>query len=212
MLTRINSPETRATIKNEVVAILYDGGGDEKRIYLTQQLESGHGGQESGGADPGSRHGTHRKTHGVVFDIIGVAAHTLFITAEDVDRIMRHPATAIGSDGPQVARALPIPGSMARLTGPRTLCPRTRRHFAGRSRRNEQSVCPEQFRSRTHYRRLCRCGNLRCRRNHRPRELRQPHQCDRDEVCAGQWRAGVEDESIPVAGPAILYGPGYNAR
>ena len=62
MLTRINSPETRATIKNEVVAkILYDrGGGDPKNVFISRNSwNPDMAGKNLAELDPGSRHGTH---------------------------------------------------------------------------------------------------------------------------------------------------------
>ena len=129
MLTRINSPETRATIKNEVVAkILYDrGGGDPKNVFISRNSwnpdMAGKNLAEltlEAGMEP-----TPENAAEVVFDIIrggGATAVYHAIGPEDVDRIMRHPATAIGSDGPVgvFGEGAPHPrqyGTFARILG-----------------------------------------------------------------------------------------------
>ena len=129
MLTRINSPETRATIKNEVVAkILYDrGGGDPKNVFISRNSwnpdMAGKNLAEltlEAGMEP-----TPENAAEVVFDIIqggGATAVYHAIGPEDVDRIMRHPATAIGSDGPVgvFGEGAPHPrqyGTFARVLG-----------------------------------------------------------------------------------------------
>lgn len=107
MLSRIESPETRSTIKNEVVAkILYDrGGGDPKNVFISRNnWDPDMAGKnlaeltEEAGMEP-----TPANAAEVVFDIIrggGATAVYHAIGPDDVDRIMQHPATAIGSDGP----------------------------------------------------------------------------------------------------------------
>ena len=129
MLTRINSQETRATIKNEVVAkILYDrGGGDPKNVFISRNSwnpdMAGKNLAEltlEAGMEP-----TPENAAEVVFDIIrggGATAVYHAIGPEDVDRIMRHPATAIGSDGPVgvFGEGAPHPrqyGTFARVLG-----------------------------------------------------------------------------------------------
>ena len=107
MLSRINSAETYSTIKNEVVAkILYDrGGGDPKNVFISRNSwDPDMAGKNlaelaiDAGLEP-----TPENAADVVFDIIrggGATAVYHAIGPEDVDRIMQHPATAIGSDGP----------------------------------------------------------------------------------------------------------------
>lgn len=107
MLARINSPETRQTIKNEVVAkILYDrGGGDPKNVFISRNSWAPEMAGKNlaeltieAGMEP-----TPENAADVVFDIVrggGATAVYHAIGPDDVDRIMQHPATAIGSDGP----------------------------------------------------------------------------------------------------------------
>jgi dihydroorotase/N-acyl-D-amino-acid deacylase len=129
MLARINSPETRSTIKNEVVAkILYDrGGGDPKNVFISRNSWA----PEMAGknlADLAIEAGmepTPENAADVVFDIIrggGATAVYHAIGPDDVDLIMRHPATAIGSDGPVgiFGEGAPHPrqyGTFARVLG-----------------------------------------------------------------------------------------------
>ena len=129
MLTRINSPETYPTIKNEVVAkILYDrGGGDPKNVFISRNSwDPNMAGKNlaeltlEAGMEP-----TPENAAEIVFDIIrggGATAVYHAIGPEDVDRIMRHPATAIGSDGPVgvFGEGAPHPrqyGTFARILG-----------------------------------------------------------------------------------------------
>jgi dihydroorotase/N-acyl-D-amino-acid deacylase len=128
-LARINSPETRQTIKNEVVEkILYDrGGGDPKNVFISRNSwdpeMAGKNLAEltmEAGMEPSPENAAE-----VVFDIVrggGATAVYHAIGPEDVDRIMRHPATAIGSDGPIgiFGEGAPHPrqyGSFARVLG-----------------------------------------------------------------------------------------------
>lgn len=129
LLERINSNETRQTIKDEVVfKILYDrGGGDPKNIFISRNswdpemagknlaqltIEKGLNPTAENAAD-------------TVFDIIrggGATAVYHAIGPEDVDRIMQHPSTAIGSDGPVgiFGEGAPHPrqyGTFARILG-----------------------------------------------------------------------------------------------
>ena len=129
MLARINSPETRSTIKNEVVAkILYDrGGGDPKNVFISRNSWA----PEMAGknlADLAIEAGmepTPENAADVVFDIIrggGATAVYHAIGPDDVDLIMQHPATAIGSDGPVgiFGEGAPHPrqyGTFARVLG-----------------------------------------------------------------------------------------------
>ena len=129
MLSRINSTETYSTIKNEVVAkILYDrGGGDPKNVFISRNSwDPDMAGKNlaelaiDAGLEP-----TPENAADVVFDIIrggGATAVYHAIGPEDVDRIMQHPATAIGSDGPVgvFGEGAPHPrqyGTFARVLG-----------------------------------------------------------------------------------------------
>ncbi len=129
MLSRINSAETYSTIKNEVVAkILYDrGGGDPKNVFISRNSwDPDMAGKNlaelaiNAGLEP-----TPENAADVVFDIIrggGATAVYHAIGPEDVDRIMQHPATAIGSDGPVgvFGEGAPHPrqyGTFARVLG-----------------------------------------------------------------------------------------------
>ena len=129
MLIRINSPETYSTIKNEVIAkILYDrGGGDPKNVFISRNSwDPNMAGKNlaeltlEAGMEP-----TPENAAEIVFDIIrggGATAVYHAIGPEDVDRIMRHPATAIGSDGPVgvFGEGAPHPrqyGTFARILG-----------------------------------------------------------------------------------------------
>ena len=129
MLNRISSPETYSTIKNEVIAkILYDrGGGDPKNVFISRiSWDPNMAGKNlaeltlEAGMEP-----TPENAAEIVFDIIrggGATAVYHAIGPEDVDRIMRHPATAIGSDGPVgvFGEGAPHPrqyGTFARILG-----------------------------------------------------------------------------------------------
>ena len=129
MLSRINSAETYSTIKNEVAAkILYDrGGGDPKNVFISRNSwDPDMAGKNlaelaiDAGLEP-----TPENAADVVFDIIrggGATAVYHAIGPEDVDRIMQHPATAIGSDGPLgvFGEGAPHPrqyGTFARVLG-----------------------------------------------------------------------------------------------
>ena len=129
MLSRINSAETYSTIKNEVVAkILYDrGGGDPKNVFISRNSwDPDMAGKNlaelaiDAGLEP-----TPENAADVVFDIVrggGATAVYHAIGPEDVDRIMQHPATAIGSDGPVgvFGEGAPHPrqyGTFARVLG-----------------------------------------------------------------------------------------------
>ena len=129
MLARINSPETRNTIKAEVVAkILYDrGGGDPSNVFISRNSwDPDMAGKNlaeltiEAGMEP-----TPENAADVVFDIVrggGATAVYHAIGPEDVDRIMQHPATAIGSDGPVgvFGEGAPHPrqyGTFARVLG-----------------------------------------------------------------------------------------------
>ena len=129
MLNRINSPETYSTIKNEVIAKILDdrGGGDPKNVFISRNSwDPNMAGKNlaeltmEAGMEP-----TPENAAEIVFDIIrggGATAVYHAIGPEDVDRIMRHPATAIGSDGPVgvFGEGAPHPrqyGTFARILG-----------------------------------------------------------------------------------------------
>ena len=129
MLERIESPETRAAIKNEVVLkILYDrGGGVPKNIFISRNTwdpsMTGKNLAEltvEAGMNP-----TPENASEVVFEILkggGATAVYHAINTDDVDRIMQHPVTAIGSDGPVgiFGEGTPHPrqyGTFARVLG-----------------------------------------------------------------------------------------------
>ena len=129
LLERINSTETRQTIKDEVVyKILYDrGGGDPSNVFISRNSwDPDMAGKNLAdltierGMEP-----TPENAADVVFDIIrggGATAVYHAIGPDDVDRIMQHPATAIGSDGPVgiFGEGAPHPrqyGTFARVLG-----------------------------------------------------------------------------------------------
>lgn len=129
LLERINSDETRQSIKNEVVfKILYDrGGGDPKNVFISRNSwDPEMAGKNLAeltierGMEP-----TAENSADIVFDIIrggGATAVYHAIGTEDVDRILQHPATAIGSDGPIgiFGEGAPHPrqyGTFARILG-----------------------------------------------------------------------------------------------
>ena len=107
LIARLDSEETRQTIRNEVVErILFDrGGGDPANVFISRNSwDPSMAGKNlaqltiEAGMDP-----TPENAAEVVFDILrngGATAVYHAIGSDDVDRIMRHPATAIGSDGP----------------------------------------------------------------------------------------------------------------
>ena len=129
MLERIESPETRAAIKNEVVLkILYDrGGGDPRNIFISRNTwDPSMAGKNlaeltvEAGMNP-----TPENAAEVVFEILkggGATAVYHAINTDDVDRIMQHPVTAIGSAGPVgiFGEGTPHPrqyGTFARVLG-----------------------------------------------------------------------------------------------
>ena len=106
LLERINSDETRPAVKAEVVyKILYDrGGGDPENVFISRNswdrsMEGKNLAQltQERGFEP-----TAENAAETVFEIIrggGAGAVYHAIGPDDVDRIMQHPASAIGSDG-----------------------------------------------------------------------------------------------------------------
>lgn len=106
LLERIRSPETRLAIRNEVVdRILYDrGGGDPRNVFISANSwdPTMPGKNLAQLAEEAGMAPTPENAAEVVFSIIeggGASAVYHAIGSDDVDRIMRHPATAIGSDG-----------------------------------------------------------------------------------------------------------------
>lgn len=129
MIQRIKSPETRNIIKNEVInKILYGrGGGHPKNIFISRNSwDPSMTGKnlaqltQEAGLEP-----TPENAAEIVFDILEkgyVTAVYHAINPDDVDRIMQHPATAIGSDGPVgvFGEGTPHPrqyGAFARVLG-----------------------------------------------------------------------------------------------
>ncbi len=129
MIARIDSPETRQTVKAAIVdKILYDrGGGDPKNVFISRNprdrsMEGKNLAQltEERGLRPSAENAAE-----LVMDIVkagGATAVYHAIGPQDVDRIMQHPATAIGSDGPVsvFGEGAPHPrqyGTFARVLG-----------------------------------------------------------------------------------------------
>ena len=129
LLARLDSRETRQTIKNEVVErILFDrGGGDPANVFISRNSwDPAMAGKNlaeltiEAGMEPSPENAAE-----VVFEILrngGATAVYHAIGSDDVDRIMRHPATAIGSDGPVgiFGEGAPHPrqyGTFARVLG-----------------------------------------------------------------------------------------------
>ena len=129
MLERIKSSETRNIIKNEVITkILFGrGGGHPKNIYISRNSwDSSMTGKNLAevtiemGMDPSPENAAE-----ALFGILergDVTAVYHAINPDDVDRIMQHPATAIGSDGPIgiYGEGVPHPrqyGTFARVLG-----------------------------------------------------------------------------------------------
>ncbi len=129
LLSRIASQETRSTIKNEVVNLILNdrGGGDPKNVFISRNSWD----PEMAGknlaelTEEAAMEPTAENAADVVFDIIrggGATAVYHAIGPEDVDRIMQHPATTIGSDGPVgvFGEGAPHPrqyGTFARVLG-----------------------------------------------------------------------------------------------
>ena len=129
LLARIDSPETRPTLKAAVVEkILFDrGGGDPKNVFISRSTWNPNL-EGKNLADLAIERGMEPSPENaaeVVFDIIkggGATAVYHAIDNADIDRIMRHPATAIGSDGPVgvFGEGAPHPrqyGTFARVLG-----------------------------------------------------------------------------------------------
>ncbi len=129
MIARINNVETRQTVKDAVIdKILYDrGGGHPRNVFISRNswdrsMEGKNLAElaQERGLDP-----TPANAAEVVFEIIeggGATAVYHAIGPDDVDRIMQHPATAIGSDGPLGVFGVGAPhprqyGTFARVLG-----------------------------------------------------------------------------------------------
>ena len=129
MLERIASPETRGSVKAAIVdKILFDrGGGDPKNISISRSpndrsIEGKNLAEitRERGLEP-----TPENAAEVAMEIVGignVSAVYHAIGPQDVDRIMQHPAAAIGSDGPLGVFGVGAPhprqyGSFARVLG-----------------------------------------------------------------------------------------------
>jgi|TARA_B110000438_G_scaffold201982_1_gene193527 dihydroorotase/N-acyl-D-amino-acid deacylase len=129
MLQRIKSSETRKIIKNEVIKkILYGrGGGNPKNIFISRNSwnpsMTGKNLAEitiEMGMSPSAENAA--ETVFIILEKGSVTAVYHAINPDDVDRIMQHPATAIGSDGPVgiFGEGTPHPrqyGSFARVLG-----------------------------------------------------------------------------------------------
>lgn len=129
LIARIDSLETRPTLKAAVVEkILFDrGGGDPKNVFISRStwnrdLEGKNLADLAieRGMEPNPENAAE-----VVFEIIkggGATAVYHAIDSADIDRIMRHPTTTIGSDGPLgvFGEGAPHPrqyGTFARVLG-----------------------------------------------------------------------------------------------
>jgi dihydroorotase/N-acyl-D-amino-acid deacylase len=129
LVERLEDPETRRRIREEIVLkILHErGGGDPRNVQIADcPWDPSLNGKnlaeitEARGAEP-----TAFNAADTVIDIIlegGARAIFHAIDEEDVRRIMRHPATAIGSDGgvSVLGAAQPHPreyGTFARVLG-----------------------------------------------------------------------------------------------
>lgn len=129
MLERIDSAEIRPSVKAAIVdKILYDrGGGDPKNVFISRNSwDRSMEGKNLAeitlerGMEP-----TAENAAEIVMDIVkrgGATAVYHAIDPDDVDRIMQHPVTAIGSDGPLsvFGEGAPHPrqyGTFARVLG-----------------------------------------------------------------------------------------------
>lgn len=107
MFARIDGTETRQTVKAAIVdKILFDrGGGDPKNVFISRNSRdrSMEGKNLAQLTEERGMNATAENAAEVVMDIVkagGATAVYHAIGPEDVDRIMKHPAAAIGSDGP----------------------------------------------------------------------------------------------------------------
>lgn len=107
LISRINNAETRDEIKRVVIEkILYDrGGGHPRNVFISANSwdPSMEGKNLAQLTEERGMEATPANAAEVVFDIIrGGGARAVYhaIGPDDVDLIMQHPVTAIGSDGP----------------------------------------------------------------------------------------------------------------
>ncbi|MEZ5492798.1 MAG: D-aminoacylase [Gammaproteobacteria bacterium] len=129
MLARIDSQETRQTVKDAIVdKILYDrGGGHPRNVFISRNTwdRSMEGKNLADLAIEKGLEPTPENAAEIVFEIVkggGASAVYHAIGPEDVDRIMQHPAVAIGSDGPLGVFGVGAPhprqyGTFARVLG-----------------------------------------------------------------------------------------------
>jgi dihydroorotase/N-acyl-D-amino-acid deacylase len=129
MIARIDSRETRQTIKNEIVdKILFDrGGGHPRNVFISRNAwdRTMEGRNLAELTEERGREATPENAAEVVIEIVkggGATAVYHAIGPDDVDRILRHPDTAIGSDGPLgvFGEGAPHPrqyGTFARVLG-----------------------------------------------------------------------------------------------
>lgn len=129
LIARIDSPETRPTLKAAIIdKILFDrGGGDPKNVFISRNTwdNSMEGKNLAELAVERGMEATPADAAEVVFEIVkggGATAVYHAIDSDDIDRIMRHPTTAIGSDGPLgvFGEGAPHPrqyGTFARVLG-----------------------------------------------------------------------------------------------
>ncbi len=129
MIRRINSPETRTPIKEAIVEkILFDrGGGDPKNVFISLNTwdPSMDGKNLAQLAEERNMLPTPENAAEVVMDIVSKGGATaVFHAIDDADivRIMQHPSTAIGSDGPLGVFGVGAPhprqyGTFARVLG-----------------------------------------------------------------------------------------------
>ncbi len=129
LLSRIASRETRSLIKSEIVnLILYErGGGDPKNVFISRNSwdEEMAGKNLAQLTEEANMEPTAENAADVVFDIVeggGATAVYHAIGPDDVVRIMQHPASSIGSDGPVgiFGEGAPHPrqyGTFARVLG-----------------------------------------------------------------------------------------------
>ncbi len=130
-LRRLRDPATRARIKTDIVynIIHVRGGGDPKNVFISQcRFDPSLNGKnlaqitQERGMTP-----TAENAAEVTMDIVaggGAAAIFHAISEDDVERVMKHPWTAIGSDGGvaslETATGVPHPrqyGTFARVLG-----------------------------------------------------------------------------------------------
>ncbi len=129
LIARIDSPETRPTLKTAIIEkILFDrGGGDPRNVFISRNTWD-HSMEGKNLAELAIERGMEPSPTDaaeVVFEIVkggGATAVYHAIDSDDIDRIMRHPATAIGSDGPLgvFGEGAPHPrqyGTFARVLG-----------------------------------------------------------------------------------------------